>query len=128
MRSSSGVRALSQGTGSYTRSSEAAQLLQSQAMQGLRFSNKCSGDYFISAWCELGPSCHSLKPDSVRRAGSFVSGVTAAVKSSSHSHQAADQLVHRPTLIAWPQYHNLLHALLSTVNSDFFRNIDVSQK
>lgn len=76
----------------------------------------------------VGPSCHSLKKDWLRRrAGSFVSGVTAAVKHSSHSHCAADQLVHRPALITQPWCHCPVHAVLSTENSDFW-NVDASQK
>lgn len=46
-----------------THRAEAAELLYSQAMQDLQFSNTCSGDYFITASCEFGPSCHSLKKD-----------------------------------------------------------------
>lgn len=74
------------------------------------------------------PVIPSGKTDSVRRAGSFVSGVTAAVKHGSPPYRAADQLVHRPTLIVWQQYHYPVHAALSTENSDFFRNMDASQK
>lgn len=68
------------------------------------------------------------KTDAVRRADSFVSGVTAAVKSSSHPCRAADQLVRSPTPIAQLRYHTLLHAVLSTENGDFFRITDASHK